>query len=241
MNSRRNITEESVQSLVLSIKENGLDTPVVVRETGDGHYSLVVGFRRFKAILYLKKEFIPVFVRDLTDHEARLANFRENGERKDLSFWEEVLFVRNTFAEKVSVSDIQRALNKPYGWVRPRRQIWKLPNTIISLVEEGVYSARNIDELLKRDPMQQRIAGKQAEIAQKRGETPKEIRKGSMIRRHVQGRKNMSRMMNIVEEESLSSDPRIHQILLWACGDLTKDELAAKLKVDVSLFLAIEE
>jgi len=239
-NSRKGITDESVQSLVQSIKDNDLETPVVVRPVGD-RYSLVNGFRRFRAFLCLKDDFIPAFVREMNDHEAKLANFRENGERKDLSFWEEVLFVRSTFDEDVSMSNIQRDLNKPYDWVRPRRQIWVLPETLIKLAEEGVYSARNIGELLKRDPVQQKVAAKSADIAQKRGENSKHIRKRSMIRRHVQGRKNMSQMMNVIEEKQLSSDPRIHVFLLWACGDLTKVELAAKLKVDVDVFAVIEE
>jgi len=242
-NSRKDITDESVQSLIQSIKDNGLETPVVVRQTEDylGRYTLVTGFRRFRAFLLLNKDYISAYIRDMDGYEAQLANFRENSERKDLSFWEEVLFVRSTFSKDASMSDIQRDLNKPYDWVRPRRQIWNLPDTLIKLAEEGVFNARNIGELLKRDPVQQKVAAKAADIANNRGEKPKEIRKRSMIRRHVQGRKNMSLMMNIIEENSLSSDPRIHTFLLWACGDLTNKELASRLKVDVSMFLAIEE
>lgn len=239
-NSRKGITTESVSSLALSITEHGLEIPVVVRETGD-RYSLVSGFRRFMACTLNNMESMPAFVRELTEYEAKVANWRENGEREQLSLWDEIMFIQDVFPEESTMSDIQKALTKTYDWVRPRRQIWNLPKIIIDLTEQGVYSGKNINELLKRAPVQQEVAAKEALAAQQRGESPKGIRKGSMTRRHVQGRKNMNMMMNIVEQQSLSSDPRIHDLLLWASGDLTVKELAGRLKVDVNVFKNIEE
>jgi len=240
-NSRKGITPQSVLALAQSIRDNGLEQPVVVRPLADG-YGLVSGFRRFLAVSQvLGLEEIDCFVREMTDYEARLANFRENGEREQLSFWEECLFIRETFPDECLMKQIQEDLNKNYDWVRPRRQIWTLPQTLIDLAEQGTYSARNIAELLKRDPAQQQAAAKSAEAAVNRGEEGKDVRKNSMKRRRPKGRKNISRMMAIIEEQSLSSDPRVHQLMLWAMGDLTKDELAGRLNVEPEIFLAIEE
>lgn len=239
-NSRKGITKDSVAALALSIEEEGLEVPVVVRPDGDG-YSLVCGFRRIKAFMVLGKPTIPCFIREMTDYEARLANFRENGEREQLTFWEEIMFVKNTFPKTCGMGEIQKEMNKTYDWLRPRRQIWDLPQIIIDYTEEGIFTAHNVNELLKRDPAQQEAAARAAEKARRRGESPRGVRKTTLIRRHVQGRKNMSRMMNIVADNSLCSDPRLNDLLLWAMGDIDKEELAARLEVRPELFLAIEE
>jgi ParB/RepB/Spo0J family partition protein len=240
-NCRTNIDEKSVATLTLSLEEHGQEQPVVLRETGGGRYFLVSGFRRMRAAMNLKWEFINAFVRELSEYEARMANWRENGEREQLSFWEEVMFVKNTFPDEIKISQIQKDMGKNYDWCRARRQIWNLPDSLIDLARRGIYLARDINDLLKRDPVQQEAAARAAALAEKRGENAKGIRKGSLTRRHVQGRKNMARMMNIIEQKSLSSDPRVHDILLWASGDLTCAELAGRLKVDEQIFRTIEE
>jgi len=239
-NCRENITSESVMPLSHSIDLHGVEQPVVVRETGGGRYGLVCGFRRFMAVTVLGWEFIPAFVRELDDFEAKLANGRENLERKDLSFWEECLLIRDTFPEDVLCARIQEAMNKNYSWVRPRRQIWELAQPLIDMAKEGVSSAKDINELLKQGPAQREHAAKEAQAAKDRGEDKKQRRKATMTRRRVQGRKNMGRMMNIVETNQLA-DAKVHQILLWAMGDIDKTELAANLNVDAALFTAIED
>jgi ParB/RepB/Spo0J family partition protein len=221
--------------------KHGLEQPVVVREIGGGRYGLVVGFRRFAAVTVLGWDLIPAFVRELDDYEARLANGRENLERRDLSFWEECLLIRDTFPEDVLIARIQEAMNKNYSWVRPRRQIWELPQPIIDLVEEGGLSAKDVSEQLKQGPEARDAAGDQAQKAKDRGEDKKQRRKAATTRRRVQGRTNMGRMMNIVADKSLVSDPNIHNLLLWAMGDIDKTELAAKLNVDAALFTSIED
>jgi ParB/RepB/Spo0J family partition protein len=208
-NCRRGIDDKSVSTLELSLEEHGQETPVVLRETGGGRYFLVCGFRRMKAAQNLGWEFINAFVREMNDYEARIANWRENGDRKQLSFWDEAVWMKNTFPAEIKISQIQKDMGRNYDWCRARRQIWSLPKALVDLVKEGVLGAKDVGELLRRDKVQQQAAARAATLAKKRGEDPKNIKKGTLTRRHVQGRKNMARMMNIVEQHSLSSDPRV--------------------------------
>ena len=46
---RKNFDEEGITELALSIKENGLIQPIVVRKNGE-LYELIVGERRYKAV-----------------------------------------------------------------------------------------------------------------------------------------------------------------------------------------------
>ncbi len=240
-NSRKNITIGSVASIAQSIQDKGLEVPVTVQPNGD-RYSLVSGFRRFKAVTeILNKTEIDCFVRDYDPFDAKLANFRENAEREGLTFWEECLFIKETFPPEYSMKEIQEALNKNYDWLRPRRQIWDLPKPIIDLTEQGVYSPKMILDLLKRSKPQQHAAAKSALAAQRRGEGKKGIRKSTATRRKVQGRKNMGAMMNIIDEHDLIKDKKFQHVLSWASGDLCISELAERLGVDPEIFLRIEE
>ena len=87
-------TQDS-ESLILSIKLNGLLQPIVV----DSNYNLVAGERRLKAWKSLEKrghvpthEGIPVrFISDLTPAERVQVELEENIKRKDLTWKEEAL------------------------------------------------------------------------------------------------------------------------------------------------------
>lgn len=80
--------DQSWSAFVGSIRDNGQETPVVVRPIGRNRYTLVSGFRRFAALEVLAKSGdvrkIKAIVRNLDDLEARAANIRENVERESL-------------------------------------------------------------------------------------------------------------------------------------------------------------
>jgi ParB/RepB/Spo0J family partition protein len=241
-NCRKGITDESVGDLYLSIREHGMEVPVVLRlDPTTGRYFLVSGFRRLWVARMLGFENVAAFVREMDEYMAKLANWRENGDRDALSFYDECVFIRDTFDASVPIGDIQKALNKNYHWARPRRQLWELSPTLIDLVKQGVYTARDISEVLKKDPAQRISIANAADEAQKRGEDKKGTRKASLKVKRVRGRKPVSRLMNIIADKALTKDPAVHQILLWVIGDLTKAELAARLNVDPGLFTGIEE
>ena len=105
-NCRGNFTLQSVEELAASIRLRGggvelkgLDYPIVVQPIEDMvgarpagfAYRLIAGHRRFKAMEgFLRWSQAPAMIRaGLSDHEARMLNFVENLERKDLNPLEE--------------------------------------------------------------------------------------------------------------------------------------------------------
>ena len=105
-NCRGEFTLESVMDLAENIRLRGkgvelkgLDFPVVVQPITDMadkqpaacDYRLLAGHRRFQAIkTFLKWHCIPAMIHaGLSDREARMLNFCENLERKDLNILEE--------------------------------------------------------------------------------------------------------------------------------------------------------
>ena len=81
------------------VELKGLDYPIVVQPIADMagekpagfDYRLIAGHRRFKAMeVFLKWSQVPATIRSgLSDHDARMLNFVENLERKDLNPLEE--------------------------------------------------------------------------------------------------------------------------------------------------------
>ena len=75
--------DEEMERLMESIREYGVLNPIIVRFR-DGYYEIVSGHRRFEACRRLKKQDIPVIVRDLSDDEAILTMVDSNLHREKL-------------------------------------------------------------------------------------------------------------------------------------------------------------
>jgi ParB family chromosome partitioning protein len=83
-NTRGEIQEESLESLVQSIRETGLVESLKVRTVLDGAYELVSGERRLRAMKILGIEHASCTVREMSDAEVLLEQWAENEEWEDL-------------------------------------------------------------------------------------------------------------------------------------------------------------
>ena len=62
--------EKALGTMVSSIALKGIETPVVLREIGNGEYQLVDGYRRKRAAELARLKEIPVIIYDMTEQEA---------------------------------------------------------------------------------------------------------------------------------------------------------------------------
>lgn len=86
---RRAFEEEAMAELVHSVKEIGLLQPVVVRQTGDGAYELIMGERRWRATKEAGMDTIPAIVRETGDDALLRDALLENLHRAELNPLEE--------------------------------------------------------------------------------------------------------------------------------------------------------
>ncbi|MBY9074177.1 ParB/RepB/Spo0J family partition protein [Nocardioides sp. WL0053] len=86
---RQVFEEEAMAELVHSVREIGLLQPVVVRQTGDGAYELIMGERRWRATQEAGLETIPAIVRDTGDDALLRDALLENLHRSQLNPLEE--------------------------------------------------------------------------------------------------------------------------------------------------------
>lgn len=76
---------ERFEILKASIKERGIETPLVVARLGE-RFLLIAGFRRYRAAVENCLSTVPVIIREFeSNSKARSANLRENIERENLS------------------------------------------------------------------------------------------------------------------------------------------------------------
>ena len=152
-NCRGEFTLQSVKELADSIAETGrLICPVAVQpwtEAEGFQYRLIVGHRRFKAVTtFLKWTEIPAYLcESLSDHEARMLNFVENLDRKNLNIMEEARAIRNLYPHGVSLRQAAEELKQPTRWVHVRLRLLDLPEEVQQKAAAGLLSAVNLEQI----------------------------------------------------------------------------------------------
>ena len=91
------LEDEKMDSLVESIKENGVLSPILVREVEKGQYEIISGHRRKRACELAGIDTVPAIVKELTDDEAIILMVDSNIQR------EEILPSEKAFAYKMKM------------------------------------------------------------------------------------------------------------------------------------------
>ncbi len=87
---RKLFTDESLQELTASIREQGIIQPILVRPKPNSTiYEIVAGERRWRAATLAGLAEVPVFIRQLSDADVMTAALIENIQREDLTPIEE--------------------------------------------------------------------------------------------------------------------------------------------------------
>jgi len=122
-----------VADLMDSLREHGQLQPIVVDEDNN----LLMGFRRYEAAKRLGWADIRAERREPPEKKKAIVNLVENLVRKDLTLWEEIQAIRDTFGEAPSLKHVAIQLSKSRDWVRPRVRVWELPQDFIDKIRLG--------------------------------------------------------------------------------------------------------
>ncbi len=96
------LDDEKMDTLVDSIRENGILNPVIVRPNETGNYEMISGHRRLHAAMILGMDKIPAIVREMSDDEAIIYMVDANIQR------EELLPSEKAFAFKMKMEAMSR-------------------------------------------------------------------------------------------------------------------------------------
>jgi ParB family transcriptional regulator, chromosome partitioning protein len=138
---RRRFDEEKIKALALSIAEEGLIQPVIVRPLPDGRYELIAGERRWRASREAKLETIPALVRDEEGLRQLQIALIENVAREDLNPVEEARACATLVDELgVSKEELARRLGRSRPALSNLIRILDLPDEALELMESGDLS-----------------------------------------------------------------------------------------------------
>ncbi len=228
-NCRGQFTPQSVKDLADSIEQNGLQFPVVVQPYTTKPFRLIAGHRRFKACTtFLKWKEIPATVRaDLTEKQAKVLNFTENLERKDLNILEEAKALANCFGRRTPLRQIAGEIKRDTRWVHTRLKLLDLPEDVQLKAAAGLLTTTNINTIWRLSSAEdQRKAAAEIAKIKTRGRR-KSIKyldpkyQDCFKRRKVKSevRRMVAKMLNAGVE---GLGPRA---LVWAIGEITDEEL----------------
>ena len=140
MQPRKHFDEEELKELSVSIKNNGIIQPIIVRkiENFSNKYEIVAGERRWRASKIAGLESVPVIVKDLTECAALNFSIIENIQRKDLSCIEEALSYKRLMNEfGYQQGDIAKIIGKSRSHIANILRILKLPSNIQDVLIKG--------------------------------------------------------------------------------------------------------
>ncbi len=137
-NIRKDITKESLGSLIISIKESGILQPLLVRENGD-KFELVAGFRRYNAAKYADLKEVPALIADIKKDDRVEYQLIENLQRKDLNPLDEALAYQ-ALGEDYPVKDIVVITGKPEYRIRRVLTLLNLCPEVKEMVKKGELS-----------------------------------------------------------------------------------------------------
>ena len=137
---RKEFSEEKIQELAQSIKENGLIQPIIVRKSPVLGYEILAGERRYRASIAAGLSEVPVIVKQLSDQDMMLHSIIENLQRENLNPIEEAKAYQSLIDKSFTHSEIAEKMGKSRPYITNLVRLLGLPKHILTEVESGKLS-----------------------------------------------------------------------------------------------------
>lgn len=137
---RKEFSEEKIQELAQSIKENGLIQPIIVRKSPVLGYEILAGERRYRASIAAGLSEVPVIVKQLSDQDMMLHSIIENLQRENLNPIEEAKAYQSLIDKGFTHTEIAEKMGKSRPYITNLVRLLGLPKHILTEVESGRLS-----------------------------------------------------------------------------------------------------
>lgn len=140
---RKNFDKEALEQLALSIRENGVLQPLLVRPLSTGNYQIIAGERRWRASKIAGLTEIPVVIRDdLTEEQVMQIALIENLQRENLNPIEEAMGYKELIDNyKMTQDELAKSLGKARSSIANSLGLLTLPKSVKDLLAGGELSA----------------------------------------------------------------------------------------------------
>ena len=168
---RKAFSEEKIQELAQSIKENGLIQPIIVRKSPVLGYEILAGERRYRASIAAGLSEVPVIVKQLSDQDMMLHSIIENLQRENLNPIEEAKAYQSLIDKGFTHTEIAEKMGKSRPYITNLVRLLGLPKHILTEVESGRLSQAHARLLIqlssdKQDKLLNRIQTENLSVRQ---------------------------------------------------------------------------
>ena len=168
---RKEFSEEKIQELAQSIKENGLIQPIIVRKSPVLGYEILAGERRYRASIVAGLSEVPVIVKQLSDQDMMLYSIIENLQRENLNPIEEAKAYQFLIDKGFTHTEIAEKMGKSRPYITNLVRLLGLPKHILIEVESGRLSQAHARLLIqlssdKQDKLLNRIQTENLSVRQ---------------------------------------------------------------------------
>lgn len=168
---RKEFSEEKIQELAQSIKENGLIQPIIVRKSPVLGYEILTGERRYRASIAAGLSEVPVIVKQLSDQDMMLHSIIENLQRENLNPIEEAKAYQSLIDKGFTHTEIAEKMGKSRPYITNLVRLLGLPKHILTEVESGRLSQAHARLLIqlssdKQDKLLNRIQTENLSVRQ---------------------------------------------------------------------------
>jgi ParB/RepB/Spo0J family partition protein len=133
---RKQFDPEKLQELAGSIREYGVQNPILVTPR-DGRYMIIAGERRYRASALAGLKEVPVIIRDVDDDMVEELALLENIQRQDLTIIEEARAYQALLDRGISKEELASKLGKMPWRIDERTSLLNLSPAHQKLVEAG--------------------------------------------------------------------------------------------------------
>ena len=168
---RKEFSEEKIQELAQSIKENGLIQPIIVRKSPVLGYEILAGERRYRASIAAGLSEVPVIIKQLSDQDMMLHSIIENLQRENLNPIEEAKAYQSLIDKGFTHTEIAEKMGKSRPYITNLVRLLGLPKHILTEVESGKLSQAHARLLIqlssdKQDKLLNRIQTENLSVRQ---------------------------------------------------------------------------
>ncbi len=138
---RKNFKDEELKELSLSIKNQGLIQPIIVKPTADNQFQIIAGERRWRACQLNGMHEVDCVIKDLDDTNVLEAALIENIQREDLNIIEEATAYKGLIDIKgITNENLARLIGKSPSHVSNILRLLELDIKIQKMVIDGDLS-----------------------------------------------------------------------------------------------------
>ena len=199
---RQLFNEDSLAILAVSIKQQGVMQPLLVRRIDDGTLQLISGERRWRAAQVAGLEKVPIIVREATESETVVLALVENLQREDLNPYDSAVAMQRLYQEYgLPQEEIAVAIGKSRASVSNAIRLLNLPKAVLSLLQHGRLEEAAARTLLAL-PAQSQLS-----VAQKVVKNGLSVRQTEeLVRRHTKSKTAKRVNPDIVQLEDELAD-----------------------------------